>query len=355
VKVVFYVTGHGFGHATRALLVLEELGRITPLDGVSLRTTVPRGLIAKYYTRPFDLLSVDLDGGVRELSPMETDIPGTLRLAQDNEAVADAIVAAEVCSIRADPPCAVLYDASPLAARIAEQAGVPSIGMTNFTWDFIYRDFAALHPPFAEFADRMRSDYARTTLFCRMPLSHPMEGMHSVRDVSLVARKHRDCREEVRRALGLRESDVVAVAAMRGASLGLRVDGSGLEVLSFGELAGDGVRQLGPEWDNRFSDVVAASDVVLSKPGYGIVSECLANGKPLLHLERHGFAETPLLIAGMEGRIPHRAITRAELGSKPLHSLVLPLLEKESAPVEATGAREIAESVCEFVGLERNA
>src|SRR4029077_6112677 len=40
-----------------------------------------------------------------------------------------------------------------------------------------------------------------------------------------------------------------------------------------------------------YQDVVAAADVVISKPGYGIVSECIANNTALVYTSRGRFAE----------------------------------------------------------------
>ena len=41
----------------------------------------------------------------------------------------------------------------------------------------------------------------------------------------------------------------------------------------------------------RYEDVVAQADAVITKPGYGIVSECLANRVPVLYTDRGRFAE----------------------------------------------------------------
>ena len=50
----------------------------------------------------------------------------------------------------------------------------------------------------------------------------------------------------------------------------------------------------------RFEDLVRACDVVASKPGYGIVSECIANETRLLYTSRGAFAEYPVLVDGIE-------------------------------------------------------
>src|SRR5690606_27848302 len=44
-----------------------------------------------------------------------------------------------------------------------------------------------------------------------------------------------------------------------------------------------------------FSDVIATANVVVSKPGYGILSECVVNHKPLVYAERTDFREYPVL------------------------------------------------------------
>jgi L-arabinokinase len=49
----------------------------------------------------------------------------------------------------------------------------------------------------------------------------------------------------------------------------------------------------------RYEDVVAAVDVVVTKPGYGIISECVANGAALLYTDRGHFIEYDVLVREM--------------------------------------------------------
>ena len=49
----------------------------------------------------------------------------------------------------------------------------------------------------------------------------------------------------------------------------------------------------------RYEDLVRAVDVVLSKPGYGIISECLANETALLYTSRGDFIEYGVLVEAM--------------------------------------------------------
>src|SRR5262249_19183200 len=62
-----------------------------------------------------------------------------------------------------------------------------------------------------------------------------------------------------------------------------------------------------------FQDVVRAADVVVSKPGYGIVSECIANGTSLLYASRGRFAEQDVFMEQMPQWLRCRAIDHDDL------------------------------------------
>ena len=49
----------------------------------------------------------------------------------------------------------------------------------------------------------------------------------------------------------------------------------------------------------RYEDLVAAADVVVTKPGYGIISECIANDTAVLYTSRGHFVEYEVLVAEM--------------------------------------------------------
>jgi L-arabinokinase len=62
-----------------------------------------------------------------------------------------------------------------------------------------------------------------------------------------------------------------------------------------------------------FSDVLASMDAVISKPGFGILSDCIANKKPLIYADRSNFLEYPILVAAIEKYIKHVHIPTAKL------------------------------------------
>jgi len=56
-----------------------------------------------------------------------------------------------------------------------------------------------------------------------------------------------------------------------------------------------------------------AADVVVTKPGYGIIAECLANGAAMLYTSRGRFAEYDVLVAGLPRILRSRFIGHEDL------------------------------------------
>ena len=127
-----------------------------------------------------------------------------------------------------------------------------------------------------------------------------------VRDVPFVARHARHARSEVREACGLPADAAVALVSFGG--YGVKdMNLAGLDCLdrvvvlvthdgTFDGPGPDGV-VLVAEPDIygrglRYEDVVAAVDVVITKPGYGIISECVANDTGLCTPRAAGSSNT---------------------------------------------------------------
>jgi L-arabinokinase len=54
----------------------------------------------------------------------------------------------------------------------------------------------------------------------------------------------------------------------------------------------------------QYLDVIGAADVVLTKPGYGIVTDCIAAGTRMIYTDRGDFPEYPILVAEMASHLP---------------------------------------------------
>ena len=63
----------------------------------------------------------------------------------------------------------------------------------------------------------------------------------------------------------------------------------------------------------RYEDLVGAADAVVTKPGYGIISECIANDAAVLYTSRGHFAEYDVVVAEMPKYVRSAFINHDEL------------------------------------------
>ena len=94
----------------------------------------------------------------------------------------------------------------------------------------------------------------------------------------------------------------------------------------------------------RYEDLVAAVDIVLTKPGYGIVSECIANDTRLLYTSRGRFREYEVFIEEMPRALPCQFIPRDDLAAGRWQDATAKLLAQPAVtPPPTNGATVAAE------------
>ena len=62
-----------------------------------------------------------------------------------------------------------------------------------------------------------------------------------------------------------------------------------------------------------YADVVGAVDGVITKPGYGIVSDCLSHGTPIIYTDRGNFAEYDILVREITEQLTTVFLSSADL------------------------------------------
>ena len=63
----------------------------------------------------------------------------------------------------------------------------------------------------------------------------------------------------------------------------------------------------------RYEDLVGAAEVVVTKPGYGIISECIANDTAILYTRRGHFPEYDVLVEEMPKYLRSAFISQDDL------------------------------------------
>jgi len=139
--VAFYISGHGFGHASRQVQIVNALGARRPGIPILLRTSAARWLLERTITAPFTLDDEPCDTGVVQIDGLRLDARATIGHAREFYRTLDARAAREAALLHDHDVALVLADAPPLACAAAAVAGIPSFVVSNFTWDWIYQGY----------------------------------------------------------------------------------------------------------------------------------------------------------------------------------------------------------------------
>lgn len=298
----YYVTGHGFGHATRVVEVARHL--ILAGHDVHVVTAAPDFVFTtEIQSSRLHIRKVLLDCGAVQADALTVDRLASLEKYHETAVVPrDSILKAEVDwlnSIKAD---LVVSDVVPVACRAAADAGIRSVCVTNFSWDFIYAEYvmvAGHHH--RSIVWQIAEDYSHCEFLIRLPGYCPMPAFRDVIDVPLVVRRLHKSRKEVREELGVGNDVKLLILNFGGQPGGWKFKEeflpAGWKCLVCGASEKDELPEsfIKLAKDAYTPDIIAASDCMLGKIGYGTASEALAFKLPFVFVRRDYFNEEPFL------------------------------------------------------------
>ncbi len=212
-----------------------------------------------------------------------------------------------------------MADIPGIPIEAAASLGIPSMAVGNFSWDWIYEPFAKEQPEWNTHVKAFRKAYGTATLLLKLPLSGDMPAFPRHVNLPLINKPGRNCRAAIANethadpakkwillsfaALNWNESAEKNVTAL-----------AEYEFFIFPplNLSGDNIHLI-RHHQHLFKDVAASVDAVISKPGYGIVSDCIMNRKPLLYAERTDFREYDILVDGIQHNLKNAHIPAERL------------------------------------------
>ena len=249
----------------------------------------------------------------------------------------------------------VVGDVPPIPFAAADSLGIPSVAVANFTWDWIYRELG-----FATAAERAASSYSRATLLLEALPSGPMPAFPHRRNIGLVSRAPSSSRESARAHFGLAAEDTAVLIAFQPAfsdsmSFPPPRDGRRFFVPP-GWPATDRPDVVPLAAGRGFEDAMAAADVVVGKPGYGLIGDVEKSGARFLYVPRPGFPENAVLEKHLAARDGTMAIRAAELRDPAWERRLQELeIAKRPAAKVADGADRAAAEIVRVLAVDSDA
>jgi L-arabinokinase len=318
-KIAYYITAHGYGHGARSCDIINALRKAAPTRPIIVKTDLPETFMQSRLLNGIELRRGAFDVGLIQKDSIQVDLDASLKALETLYAREPELIRQELDFMRSENIGVVVADIPAIPLAAAQQSALPNIATGNFGWDWIYEEFGMQDSRWIPYVEKFRAIYAQTDLLLRQPFAEPMESFPNRIDLPLLAEAGQSRKEKI--------SD------MTGADPGKR-----WVLLSFTslDLEKPGLDQLAQlthyewfsveplEWkdspvhcikraDVCFSDVLASVDIVVTKPGFGILSECIANKKPIIYSERSHFREYGVLVQSIERYCRHAFIPNSEL------------------------------------------
>ncbi|MDD5180412.1 MAG: hypothetical protein PHT15_04045 [Gallionellaceae bacterium] len=343
------ISAHGFGHASQTAPVVNELARRIPALRVTLRTTAPPDFLKQRVTCDFQHLPVAFDFGMKMANAVDVAVEESAAAYRAFHADWERKVEHEAHAMRALKPDLLLANVPYLSLAAAHVAGIRAVAMCSLNWADIYRHYCAEDAACGAIHAQMLAAYNSAGCFLKIQPAMPMADFVNARSINPIAQAGHNQRPHIAAKLQLQETEKLALVAMGGMEFRLPVERWPCL---------PGVRWLIPQaWgvgrddmaaleslDLPFSDVLAACDAVLTKPGYGLFAEAACAGIPVLYVARQDWPEEPCLVSWLKQNGRCVEVERERLESGELDDLLAQVWLKPKPPrPQATGAVEAAQ------------
>ena len=351
--LVVSISGHGFGHVAQTAPILNLLHERVPKLRLTLRSTVPLAHLRSRIRAPFDHLPSEGDVGMLMSSALDVRADDSCAAYRAFHADWDARVAAEARLLRDFGADMVFSNVGYLALAGAQRAGIANAALCSLNWSDIYRHYCGDDT----IAAQIHSCYANAEAFLRTTPGMTMGDMPNLVPVAPIAIVGQHRRDELNRHLKLSREEKLVLVSMGGIAGRLPVEG-------WPRI--DGVRWLVQEnWQvahpdavvleslpMNFNDLLASSDALLCKPGYGSFAEAACSGTPVLYVERGDWPEAPALVEWLQQHGVCREVSRRQLECGDIAETLSDLWSvPASAPPKPEGAAQAADWISKRLSL----
>jgi hypothetical protein len=301
--IAYYISSHGYGHAARQQAVIRELAQRGAR--VHVRTAAPQKFFrhaATYHQQRYDI-------GLIQPDALTYDVAASFQWLADFLQQKDSIIQQEVAFIHEQNIQLVAVDMPHIAFDIAEAAGVPSVLVSHFRWDWVYEHYIADFPQYHYLIDAIQNSYRKATLALRMPFAHDFSIIRKIEDIPLVYNAASQTKAELCETLQIPPDQKIGLLSMGGhdwssdiAPLKAKDGWVFLVIPGVWEQVKDTphrFRVITRDYDD-YHNLIAHADVVIGKAGASTVAEVVGHRTPMIFTLSADWRESELLDVALQ-------------------------------------------------------
>ena len=316
--LLFAISAHGLGHLGQAAPVCQALYALRPDLPLTIWSELPTATLERRISIPFNHIRQACDIGLVMHDALRVNVPASWSLYQAREASwAEHLSAA--CRILHDTrPDLIVSDIGEMPLAAAQALGIPDVAMSSLNWAdlaaYYFRDIDGVTPVLL----RLAAIYDNTCLALRLTPGMPMRGHTecAVPPVAAASTQPRDrLRQRILEALGSAHQErPLVLVGLGGIDTPLPLTDWPLQT-NITLLVANQCQQSATGLSERgivnaesiqeatglgFSDLLAACDAVICKPGYGTFAEAALASTPVLYVKRADWPEQAVLVAWLK-------------------------------------------------------
>jgi uncharacterized protein (TIGR00661 family) len=300
VNICFYISDYGYGHASRDIAIIRRLSN--ELNGVKIyiKTDGPFHFVHQSLPQKnVKVIQIKNDiGVVFKENSVTVDRERTKKMVDEWVDSWDGYIQSERGFCEKHKINLILSDIVPQPFIVADELGIPSIAISNFTWHYIFYNLFGDIPA----TERIKESYQCADIALALPFNEEMNTFKKKKEISLVSREITGDRQDMRRKCGISDDELLVYVGV-GKSFNpsfLRsmkpIEALNVKFLfsSNAELLFENMVMI-PSNETETQNYIAMCDLVVSKTGYGTVSEAIRARIPMFLLKRDGFKEDELI------------------------------------------------------------
>ena len=304
-NICFYISDYGYGHASRDIAIIRRILDEFSDVKVYVKTDGPFHFVQQSLPQKnVEVIQTKNDVGVVfKKNSVTVDRERTRKVLDGWMASWSGYIQTEKGFCKMHDIDLILSDITPQPFIVADELGIPSIAISNFTWHYIFHNLFGDIPA----TERIKEAYQSADNALILPFNEEMHIFKKKKMIGLVSREMTVDRREMRRRCGISDDEMLVYLGV-----GMSFDPSFMRsmkpieapmkflISSNVEIPFDNVVRI-PIDETETQNYIAACDLVVSKTGYGTVSEAVSAKIPMFLLRRDGFKEDELIGNRVEG------------------------------------------------------
>ena len=300
INICFYISDYGYGHASRDIAIIRRLSNELNDVKIYIKTDKAFHFVRQsLQQKNVEVIQTKNDVGVvfKENS-VTIDRERTKKMLNEWIDSWDSYIQSERKFCKTHKIDLVVSDIVSQPFIVADGLNIPGIAISNFTWYYIFYNL------FGDIlaTERIKEAYQCADITLVLPFNEEMDIFKKKEEISLVSREITMNRYDMRRKCGVSDDELLVYlgvgisfdpAYMRSMK---KIDGENVKFLasSNAELPFRNVIKI-PNNETETQNYIAMCDLVVSKTGYGTVSEAVRVKIPMFLLKREGFKEDELI------------------------------------------------------------